>query len=98
MYRRPTYRDLVGNMDKDADHVLIAFQARPIIAGMEPEEGTSDYQVWQAAMDEAVGKAEIILSLSRERESPRRKEIIWNGSTTSYGPDFKSQANDGRLI
>lgn len=38
MNRRPTYRDLVGNMDKDADQVLIVFQARPIVAGMEPAE------------------------------------------------------------
>lgn len=98
MFRRPTYRDLVGSMDKDADHVMIPFQARPIIAGMEPEEGTADYEIWQAAMDQVAGKAEIILSLSREREFPKRRDIIWNGSTTSYGPDFKAAANDGRLI
>lgn len=98
LYRRPTYRDLVGSMDKDADHVLIPFQARPIIAGMEPEEGTSDYEIWQSAMTDAAGKAEIILSLSREREFPKRKEIIWNGSTTSYGPDFKAAQNDKGLF
>jgi replicative DNA helicase len=98
MYRRPTYRDLVGNMDKDADHVLIAFQARPIVAGMEPEEGTVDHEIWQTAMDECAGKAEIILSLSRERESPRRKDVIWNGSTTSYGPDYRSAQNDTRML
>lgn len=97
-YRRPTYRDLVGNMDKDADHVLLPFQARPIIAGMEPEEGTTDYEIWQSAMTDAAGKAEIILSLSREREFPKRKEIIWNGSTTSYGPDYRSAQNDTRLL
>lgn len=43
MNRRPTYRDLVGNMDKDADQVLIVFQARPIVAGMEPAENSDDY-------------------------------------------------------
>lgn len=98
MFRRPNYRDLVGNMDKDADHVVIPFQARPIIAGMEPEEGTADYEIWQTAMDQVAGKAEIILSLSREREFPKRRDIIWNGSTTSYGPDYKAAANDGRLL
>ena len=98
LYRRPTYRDLVGSMDKDADHVILPFQARPIIAGMEPEEGSSDYAIWQAAMDQVAGKAELILSLSREREFPKRRDIIWNGSTTSYGPDFKAAANDGRLL
>jgi replicative DNA helicase len=98
MNRRPTYRDLVGNMDKDADQVLIVFQARPIIAGMEPEEGTSDYQLWEEAIEKVTGKAEIILSLSRESEFPRRKDIIWSGNTTSYGPPFKQAMNEGRRL
>jgi replicative DNA helicase len=99
MNRRPTYRDLVGNMDKDADQVLIVFQARPIIAGMEPEEWTDDHNRWEEAIEKVTGKADIILSLSRESEFPRRKEIIWNGNTTSYGPPFKQAFNEReRLI
>ncbi len=94
MNRRPTYRDLVGNMDKDADQVLIAFQARPIVAGMEPEEGTDDYVRWEDAMERVKGRAEIILSLSRESEFPRRKDIEWHGETTSYGPSFKRAFNE----
>jgi replicative DNA helicase len=96
--RRPTYRDLVGNMDKDADQVLIVFQAKPIVAGMEPEEGSSDYAIWQEAMEKVNGKADIILSLSRESEFPRRKEIQWNGATTSYGAPFKQVQNDRGLF
>lgn len=88
IHRRPTYRDLVGNMDKDADQVLIAFQPRPILAGMEPGEGTSDWDVWNDLMTETLGKAEILLSLSRESEFPRRKDVAWNGDTTSYGPAY----------
>lgn len=89
MNRRPTYRDLVGNMDKDADQVLIVFQARPIVAGMEPAEHSDDYPLWEDAMNRVTGKADIILSLSRESDFPRRKEVTWDGKSTSYGSSFK---------
>lgn len=95
--RRPTYKNLLGNIDKDADHALIVFQPRPIIIGMEPEEGTEDYALWQNYMDQTKGKAEIILSLSRESE-PSRREIQWNGATTSYGPAFNEQFNERGLF
>ncbi|CAN7392355.1 DnaB-like helicase C-terminal domain-containing protein [Neorhizobium sp. LjRoot104] len=98
MNRRPTYRDLVGNMDKDADQVLIVFQARPIVAGMEPAENSDDYPVWEDAMNRVTGKADIILSLSRESEFPRRKEIAWEGKSTSYGPGFKQAMNAKELF
>lgn len=98
MNRRPTYRDLVGNMDKDADQVLIVFQARPIVAGMEPEENTDDHNRWEEAIERVTGKADIILSLSRESEFPRRKDVVWDGSTTSYGPPFKTAFNDRRTL
>lgn len=98
MNRRPTYRDLVGNMDKDADQVLIAFQARPIVAGMEPAENSDDYPIWEDAMNRVTGKADIILSLSRESEFPRRKEIEWSGKSTSYGPAFKQAQNARELF
>ncbi|RWX78285.1 hypothetical protein EPK99_06545 [Neorhizobium lilium] len=98
MNRRPTYRDLVGNMDKDADQVLIVFQARPIVAGMEPAENSDDYPVWEDAMNRVTGKADIILSLSRESEFPRRKEISWEGKSTSYGPAFKQAQNAKELF
>ncbi|WP_112803660.1 DnaB-like helicase C-terminal domain-containing protein [Neorhizobium sp. R1-B] len=98
MNRRPTYRDLVGNMDKDADQVLIVFQARPIVAGMEPAEKSDDYPVWEDAMNRVAGKADIILSLSRESEFPRRKEIEWDGKSTSYGPAFRQAMNERTLL
>jgi replicative DNA helicase len=98
IHRRPTYRDLVGNMDKDADQVLVAFNPKPILAGMEPGEGTSEYHVWQDLMRQVEGKAEIILSLSRESEFPRRREIAWNGNSTSYGPAYNQAQNRRELF
>lgn len=96
--RRPTYRDLLGNMDKDADQVLIPFQPRPILAGMEPEEGSADYHVWQDLMSKWEGKAEIILSLSRESVFPRRQETDWDGKAMAYGAPYKRAQNDRRLL
>ncbi len=98
MNRRPTYRDLVGNMDKDADHVLVVFQAKPIIAGMEPAEDSDDYLVWEDAINRVTGKADIILSLSRDSEFPRRREIPWDGKSTSYGAPFKQAMNARELF
>lgn len=98
MNRRPTYQNLIGNMDKDADHVFVVFQAKPIIAGMEPAENSDDYPIWEDAMNRVTGKADIILSLSRESEFPRRKEIAWDGKSTSYGPGFKQAMNARELF
>lgn len=98
LYRRPTYRDLLGNLDKDADQVLIPFQPRPILAGMEPGEGTTDWAFWKNLMDDQEGKAEILLSLSRESEFPRRRDIRWDGNSTSYGPSYLAQQNARELF
>jgi replicative DNA helicase len=96
--RRPTYRDLVGNMDKDADQVVIVFQAKPIVAGMEPGAGTEDYLAWEEAMERVSGRAELLLSLSRESEFPRRREVAWDGRTTSYGATFNQTQNSRELF
>lgn len=95
--RRPTYKSMLGNVDKDVDDMIIVHQAYPAVAALEPEQGTSDYEVWEAAMERVKGKAEFILALSRENEFPRRKEIQWNGPSTSFGPEFKSAPIRGLL-
>lgn len=96
--RRPTYKSMLGNIDKDVDNMIIVHQAFPAVAGMEPEEGTEDYALWEATMNEVRGNAEFILALSRENEFPRRKEIRWNGESTSFGPDFRQQFDARGLL
>ncbi|HEU4986883.1 MAG TPA: DnaB-like helicase C-terminal domain-containing protein [Rhizobiaceae bacterium] len=86
--RRPKYTDMMGAVERDADHVLIPFNARPIIAGLEPEEGSDDYLLWEDRMNEYEKKAEIILALSREHKFPDRRQVEWHGETTSFGPTF----------
>ncbi|NSY48476.1 DnaB-like helicase C-terminal domain-containing protein [Agrobacterium tumefaciens] len=96
--RRPTYKSMLGNIDKDVDNMIIVHQAYPAVAGMEPEEGTDDYRLWEDTMAEVKGKAEFILALSRENEFPRRQEIQWNGSSTSFGPAFEDSRMARRLV
>ena len=97
--RRPTYKDMIGNLDKDIDNLIIVHQTLPAITALEPQENTADHTLWKTAMDNAKGKAELILALSRENEFPRRKDIEWHGETTSYGPPFKRAHNErSRLI
>lgn len=96
--RRPTYKNFLGNIDRDADHAIITYQALPVISSMEPEEGTTDWELWREAMDKVTGRAEIILSLSREEVFPRRKEVQWNGATTSYGPPYSQAVNQRGLL
>lgn len=96
--RRPTFKDMLGNIDKDADNMLIVHQTLPAITALEPEENTADHELWKTAMEEATGRAQIILALSRENEFPRRKDIEWHGETTSYGPPFKRAHNEGRRL
>ncbi len=96
--KRPTYKSMLGNIDKDVDQMIIVHQAYPAVSGLEPEEGTEDYALWEATMAEVKGKAEFILALSRENEFPRRAEIQWNGECTSFGPSFKDAMNRRSLL
>lgn len=88
IYLRPKYTDLMGAVERDADHVLIPFNARPILAGLEPEEGSDDHILWEGKMSEHEKRAEIILALSREQDFPQRRQVEWHGATTSFGPPF----------
>lgn len=96
--RRPTFKDMLGNIDKDADNMIIVHQTLPAITALEPEENTADHELWKTAMEESQGRVQIILALSRENEFPRRKDIEWHGETTSYGPPFKRAHNEGRRL
>ena len=86
--RRPKYTDMMGAVERDADHVLIPFNASKILAGLEPEAETEEHFFWQDKMKEQGSKAEIILALSREQNFPQRREVEWHGETTSFGPAF----------
>lgn len=91
--KRPTYKSMLGNCDKDADDMIIVHQAYPAVTNLEPEKDTPDYEKWERAMNFVKGRAEFILALSRENEFPSWQEVRWNGATTSFGAPFNDAVN-----
>lgn len=82
--RRPKYADILGSVEKDANHVIIPFRAEPILQELEPAEGSDKYGDWESVMSTVKDKAEIILALSRHTRWPQRKEVGWNGGKTMF--------------
>lgn len=97
IYKRPKYSDLMGAVERDADHVIIPFNPVPIIAEMEPQQGTEDYGIWQNRMTEYEGRAQIILALSREQRWPQWRNVEWHGETTSFGAKYQREMQEALL-
>jgi replicative DNA helicase len=94
--RRPKYADILGSVEKDANHVIIPFRAEPILQEIEPAEGTPLYSDWESVMSTVKDKAEIILALSRHTRWPQRKEVGWNGGKTMFTE--LNQSEQGRML
>lgn len=89
--RRPRYADILGSVEKDANHVIIPFRAEPVLQELEPTEGTPLHAEWDGVMEGVRGNAEIILALSRHTRWPQRRDVLWNGGRTS----FEEKTHDG---
>ncbi|PRD45894.1 replicative DNA helicase [Phyllobacterium phragmitis] len=65
--KRPQLSDLreSGSIEQDADVVLFVFRDEYYIKNREPKPGTEEYFKWQADMEEARGKAEVIIAKQR---------------------------------
>jgi len=65
--KRPLLADLrdSGSIEQDADVVLFIYRESYYLENSEPKEGSEKYLKWQADMEEAHGKAEIIISKQR---------------------------------
>jgi replicative DNA helicase len=93
--RRPKYADILGAVEKDANHVVIPFRAEPILQELEPVEGSSLYGDWESVMSQVKDKAEIILALSRHTRWPQRKEVGWDGGKTMF---TEIKPDQGRML
>lgn len=88
--RRPKAADIYGNCEKDVDHLIVPFNPMPILKEMEPSEAHSLHPLWEETVrrnkDERTGfdKAEIVLTISRHKPWPQRREALWNGSKTMF--------------
>lgn len=82
--RRPRYSDLIGAVERDADHVVIPFRPEVFLAEHEPAESSDFYLKWEDMMKEWRGKAQIVLALSRESKWPRHVNVGWDGASTTF--------------
>jgi len=65
--KRPQLSDLreSGSIEQDADVVLFVFREEYYLKNREPKPGTEEYFKWEAEMNEARGKAELIIAKQR---------------------------------
>ncbi|WP_102957897.1 replicative DNA helicase [Mangrovicella endophytica] len=65
--KRPQLADLreSGSIEQDADVVMFVYRDEYYLKGKEPKPGTDDHLKWEAEMNEARGKAEVIVAKQR---------------------------------
>ncbi len=83
--KRPQLSDLreSGSIEQDADVVLFVFREEYYLKNKEPREGTEDHVKWEAELDAARGKAEIIIS--KQRHGPTGTVLLsFQGEFTRF--------------
>ena len=65
--KRPQLSDLreSGSIEQDADVVLFVYREEYYLRNKEPKPGTPEYVQWEDQMNEARGKAEVIIAKQR---------------------------------
>ncbi|KAA0970202.1 replicative DNA helicase [Aureimonas fodinaquatilis] len=65
--KRPQLADLreSGSIEQDADVVMFVYRDEYYLQNKEPKPGTDEHLKWQQQMDEARGKAEVIIAKQR---------------------------------
>jgi replicative DNA helicase len=65
--KRPQLSDLreSGSIEQDADVVLFVFREEYYLKNKEPKPGTEEHFKWQTEMDQAHGRAEVIIGKQR---------------------------------
>ena len=82
--RKPRYSDLLGAVERDADHVIMPFRPEVFLMENEPTPGSELYGVWECKVAEWRGRAQFVLALSRELPWPANVTVGWDGGTTSF--------------
>src|SRR6201998_3887345 len=83
--KRPQLSDLreSGSIEQDADVVLFVYREEYYLANKEPRPGTAEHQTWQAEIERAHGKAEVIIG--KQRHGPTGTvELQFEGSVTRF--------------
>ena len=65
--KRPQLSDLreSGSIEQDADVVLFVYREEYYLKNKEPKPGTDEYMKWEGEMNDARGKAEVIIAKQR---------------------------------
>jgi replicative DNA helicase len=65
--KRPQLSDLreSGSIEQDADVVMFVYREEYYLKNRQPREGTEEFLTWQGQMEEAFGKAEVIIGKQR---------------------------------
>ena len=83
--KRPQLADLreSGSIEQDADVVIFVYREEYYLQNKEPRPGTPEYANWQADMDRAHGKAEIIIG--KQRHGPTGTvDVQFEGQFTRF--------------
>jgi replicative DNA helicase len=92
--KRPQLSDLreSGSIEQDADVVLFVYREEYYLKNKEPKPGTEEYIKWEHEMNEARGKAEVIIA--KQRHGPTGTvDVQFEGQFTR----FSDLAQDGNL-
>lgn len=92
--KRPQLSDLreSGSIEQDADVVMFVFREEYYLLNKEPKPGTEEHMKWQSDMDQAHGKAEVIIG--KQRHGPTGSVgLAFQADITRFG----NLAQDERL-
>jgi replicative DNA helicase len=84
--KRPQLSDLreSGSIEQDADVVMFVFREEYYLKNRQPREGTEEFIKWQAEMERAYGKAEVIIG--KQRHGPTGTvEMQFDAEVTRFG-------------
>jgi len=84
--KHPQLADLreSGSIEQDADVVLFVYREEYYLGNSEPKEGTPEHLEWQAKMEAATGRAEIIIG--KQRHGPTGTvELSFESKFTRFG-------------
>jgi replicative DNA helicase len=83
--KRPQLSDLreSGSIEQDADVVIFVYREEYYLKNKEPKPGTDDYIKWEGEMNDARGKAEIIIG--KQRHGPTGTvQVSFQGEFTRF--------------
>jgi replicative DNA helicase len=84
--KRPQLSDLreSGSIEQDADVVMFVYREEYYLKNRQPREGTEEFIKWQAEMERAHGRAEVILG--KQRHGPTGTvELQFDAEITRFG-------------